>query len=161
MQNGQFIKVGETVTVRFSLTLPASPNELWTALTEPDVLAKWLARADFHATPGGRVHFQWPDQGEMNGVVIVAERPRLLSYSWTESEGTSEIDFAIEVLSDDASQLNLTHRGTSVKDAPGFGAGWHGHLESLFEVLSHGTTSPEIRDARYQELRPEYEALIS
>jgi uncharacterized protein YndB with AHSA1/START domain len=131
------------------------------ALTEPDVLAKWLAPAEFDATPGGDVHFQWPSQGEMNGVVIVADRPRLFSYSWTESEGTSEIDFVIEALSDDARQLTLTHRGASMKDAPGFGAGWHGHLESLFEVLSRGTTSPEIRDARYEELRPEYEALLT
>jgi hypothetical protein len=40
------------------------------------------------------------------------------------------------------------------------GAGWQAHLEALDDVLT-GTPSPAAsRDARYEELRPEYDTLL-
>jgi uncharacterized protein YndB with AHSA1/START domain len=160
-QVGTLTRNGTTVTVQFSVDYDATPEELWSAITEPPLLEKWLAQAEFDARVSGAVHLVWPGQGDMRGVVLRADAPHRLSYTWREGDGKSEIDFDVEGISDTTSRLTLTHRGTTEKDAPGLGAGWHSHLESLSEVLSDGDTSAAIRDARYEELRPRYQDLLS
>jgi uncharacterized protein YndB with AHSA1/START domain len=148
------------VTVEFSLIVPASAQHVWTALTDPSTIAQWLADAEFDAQPGGKVHLTWDDENEMYGTVIVASAPNLLTYSWIEPDGTSELSFEIRGVDDETSQLILIHRGTSNNNAPGFGAGWHAHLESLLQVLMGADTSSTIRDTRYEQLRPSYVALM-
>jgi uncharacterized protein YndB with AHSA1/START domain len=157
---GTLRRVGEGVTVEFSLVVPASAAQVWTALTDPSTISEWLADAEFDAQPGGKVHLVWDDENEMHGTVIVASAPHHLSYSWIEPDGASELSFKIREVDDEASQLSLTHRGTSINNAPGFGAGWHAHLESLLQVLMGAETSAAMRDARYEELRPSYVALM-
>ncbi len=144
------------VTIEFTIALPVAPAKVWTALTDPSTLAKWLAEGDIDPVPGGRVHLTWPGQGEMHGTVRSIAPPHQLSYSWIETKSSSEIAFHVVMLGPDESQLTLIHRGTTEEEAPGFGAGWHSHLESLLEVLSGGTTSSAIRDVRYEELLPLY-----
>jgi uncharacterized protein YndB with AHSA1/START domain len=144
------------VTVRFSVALPAPPDRVWQAITDPQLIACWLADAEFEAELGGRVHLTWPGQDQMHGVVLDISPPEYLSYSWIEEGGSSELSFDLAPAANDSTLLTLTHRGTSVEDAPGFGAGWHSHLESLELVLSDVETSAEQRDARYHELRPQY-----
>lgn len=157
---GTLRRVGEGVTVEFSLVVPASSAQVWTALTDPSIISQWLADAEFDAQPGGKVRLVWDDENEMHGTVIVASAPNHLSYSWIEPDGTSELSFKIQAVDDETSQLDLTHRGTSNNNAPGFGAGWHAHLESLLQVLMGANTSSTIRDARYEELRPRYVTLM-
>jgi uncharacterized protein YndB with AHSA1/START domain len=157
---GSLRRVGEGVTVEFSLIVPASPAQVWKALTDPATISQWLADAEMDAQPGGKVHLVWDDESEMHGIVIVADPPNHLSYSWIESDGASELSFRVRGVDDETSQLVLTHRGTSNNNAPGFGAGWHAHLESLLQVLMGADTSSTIRDARYEELRPSYVALM-
>jgi uncharacterized protein YndB with AHSA1/START domain len=152
--------VGEGVTVEFSLVVPASPEQVWKALTDPSSISQWLADAEFDAQPGGQVHLVWDDESEMHGTVIVANAHSHLSYSWIEPDGTSELSFRIRDVDGETSQLDLIHRGTSNDNAPGFGAGWHAHLESLIQVLMGADTSSRIRDARYEELLPSYVALM-
>jgi hypothetical protein len=63
-------------------------------------------------------------------------------------------------VTESGSTLRLIHSDTTREDAPGFGAGWQSHLEALDDVLA-GTPSPAAsRDARYQQLRPEYDKLL-
>jgi uncharacterized protein YndB with AHSA1/START domain len=158
---GTFRRAGEDVTVEFSLIVPASAAQVWAALTDPSTISQWLANAEFDAQPGGKVHLVWDDENEMHGTVIVASAPTHLSYTWIEPDGTSELSFKIRGVDDETSQLVLTHRGTSHNNAPSFGAGWHAHLESLLQVLMGAVTSAAIRDARYEELRPRYVALMN
>jgi uncharacterized protein YndB with AHSA1/START domain len=157
---GTLRRAGEDVTVEFSLVVPASAAQVWSALTDPSTISQWLADAEFDAQPGGKVHLVWDDENEMHGTVIVASAPNHLSYSWIEPDGTSELSFKIRGIDDETSQIVLTHRGTSNKNAPGFGAGWHAHLESLLQVLMGADTSSTIRDTRYEELRPSYVTLM-
>lgn len=149
-----------SVTVEFSLVVPASATQVWKALTEPATISQWLADAEFDAQPGGRVHLVWDDENEMHGTVIEASAPNHLTYSWIEPGGTSELSFDVREVEGETSQIVLTHRGTTNNNAPGFGAGWHAHLESLLQVLMGADTSTAIRDARYEEIRPSYVALM-
>jgi uncharacterized protein YndB with AHSA1/START domain len=157
---GTLRREGAGVTVEFSLVVPASAPQVWRTLTDPSIISQWLANAEFDAQPGGKVHLVWDDENEMHGIVIVASAPNHLSYSWIESDGTTELSFEVRGVDDETSQLILTHRGTKNSNAPGFGAGWHAHLESLLQIVMGAETSATIRDARYEELRPDYVALM-
>jgi uncharacterized protein YndB with AHSA1/START domain len=156
---GTLTKDGTAYTVRLELDLPAPPDRVWTALTEPALLEQWLSTAEFDASPGGMVNFVWPGESEMHGVIAEIDPPRRLRYSWFERDYTSQLAFDVEPAGD-ASRLTLTHSATSEEDAAGYGAGWQSHLESLEAVLSGEATSKARRDARYQELRPHYDRLL-
>ena len=144
------------VTIEFSLSIPVAPAKVWTALTDSTMLARWLADGTIDAVPGGRVHLKWPGQGEMHGTVRSISVPHQLSYSWIETNSSSEVAFHVEMISPDESRLTLIHRGTTEEEAPGFAAGWHSHLESLHDVLTGGSTTSATRDVRYEELLPLY-----
>ena len=149
------------VTIEFSIAIPVSPAKIWTALTDPATITKWLAEGDIDPVPGGRVHLTWPGKGEMHGTVRSINPPHQLSFSWIETNSSSEIAFHVVMVSPDESRLTLIQRGTTEDEAPGFAAGWHSHLESLHEVLTGGTTSSATRDVRYEELLPIYQAQLA
>ena len=111
--------------------------------------------------PDGAVNLVWPGESEMHGVIAEIDPPRRLRYSWFERDYTSQLSFDVAGVVADQSQLTLTHRDASEEDAPGFGAGWHSHLESLAAMLSGEGTSKASRDARYEELRPTYDDLLA
>ncbi len=148
-------------TVRLVIDLPAAPEDVWLALTEAPQLARWLATAEFDARLDGDVTLTWPGESEMHGVIAEFDPPQRLRYSWFEREYTSQLSFDIERTGSDASRLTLTHRAASEDDAPAFGAGWHAHLESLSDLLSGDATSKEVRDRRYEALRPSYEEVLA
>lgn len=157
---GTLEPTGPTITVRFERSVSADPETVWAALTEPERLEAWLAAAEFDAAEGGKVHLVWPDgQGEMHGSVTRIVPHAELEYSWNETSGSSLLRFELEPAAA-GSTLRLEHYGTSPDDAAGFGAGWQSHLEALDHVLAGGTSLPADRDARYQALRPAYEALL-
>jgi uncharacterized protein YndB with AHSA1/START domain len=157
---GTLERTDEGITVEFTLVIPTSPAEVWKAITDPSVISRWLAHAEFDASPGGRVHLKWNEEDEMHGEVIEFSPPQHLSYSWIETDGTSKLSFDLHAVDGDTTHLTLSHSRTTEENAPGFGAGWHAHLEGLVLVLTGGDSSAEVRDARYRELRPEYDALL-
>jgi uncharacterized protein YndB with AHSA1/START domain len=156
---GKLVPTGPSVTVRFERKVSAPPEDVWAALTEPKLIEAWLAQAEFEANEGGKVHLVWPDQGEMHGSVTKYHPHTELEYSWNESTGTSLLRFELEPTGE-GSTLLLEHYGTSPEDAPGFGAGWQSHLEALDVVLAGKESAAADRDARYKELRPDYDGLL-
>jgi uncharacterized protein YndB with AHSA1/START domain len=149
------------VTVRFDREVAATPGRVWEALTDPALLEAWLANAEFDPAVGGKVHLVWPDgEGEMRGIVTQFDPCSALEYSWNESgDSSSVLRFEIEP-APSGSTLRLLHQGTTAEDAVGFGAGWQSHLEALDSVLVGKDSSRSDRDARYEALRPLYEAIL-
>src|SRR5690242_10867609 len=48
-------------SIRFERQLKASAEEVWTALTQPDPMSRWLgAEVRIQAEPGGAVQLRWP-----------------------------------------------------------------------------------------------------
>jgi uncharacterized protein YndB with AHSA1/START domain len=155
---GKLEPMGPSVTVRFTRTVAAPPQAVWEALTEPKLLEAWLAHAEFDAAEGGAVHLVWPGQGEMHGSVLTCVPTSELEYSWNEASASM---LRFELAPDGAgSTLQLIHAGASPDDAVGLGAGWQSHLEALDTVLAGGASTPADRDARYEQLKPAYEAML-
>jgi uncharacterized protein YndB with AHSA1/START domain len=64
--------------IRREVVLPASPGEVWAALTEGKQVSTWFgAEVEMASGLGGRARFRWPD-GRERGAVIEAFEPELL-----------------------------------------------------------------------------------
>ena len=69
------------------IVVPASADEVWEALTEPDLLEEWFAtEVDLDAQPGGSGVFRWGNGEERRAVVREAEPGERLVLEW-EDEG--------------------------------------------------------------------------
>src|SRR2546423_15236029 len=56
---------GEAVEIEREIVFPASPAEVWEALTEPERLEEWFAtEVELDAQPGGEGVFRWGDGDE-------------------------------------------------------------------------------------------------
>ncbi|MFN2591015.1 MAG: SRPBCC domain-containing protein [Actinomycetota bacterium] len=65
------------------IELPATIEEVWSALTEPDRLSAWFGATavEVELRPGGRITFGGLDE-VWRGVVEAVDPPRLLSFRW-------------------------------------------------------------------------------
>jgi uncharacterized protein YndB with AHSA1/START domain len=150
---------GERRGVRFERRYDATPAEVWSALTEPERLGRWLAAAELDLRVGGDYVLRFSEEDESQvtrGKVLALEPERVLELSWL-YPGENDTVVRFELRPDgDGTILVLDHRGLPVRAAPGYGGGWHAHLDSLDAHLgSHG--EPDWW-GRYQELAPLYEA---
>jgi uncharacterized protein YndB with AHSA1/START domain len=89
--------------IRREIVLPASRDEVWEALTDPDRLAEWFANdVDFDLRPGGGASFRWSNGEERSATVTEVEPERRLAFEW-DDEG--EVEFT---LADDVGGTRLT-----------------------------------------------------
>jgi uncharacterized protein YndB with AHSA1/START domain len=150
---------GTRRAVRFERRYDASPAEVWSALTDPKRLARWLADAELDLRVGGDyvLRFTGEDEGQKTtGTVLAVEPERLLELTWL-YPGEEDTVLRVELRPDgDGTILVLDHRGLPIEAAPGYGGGWQAHLEALESHLAAGGQPDWWR--RYQELRPLYEA---
>jgi uncharacterized protein YndB with AHSA1/START domain len=65
------------------IVFPASPDEVWEALTEPERLEEWFAtEVELDAQPGGAGVFRWENGEERRAVVREAEPGERLVLDW-------------------------------------------------------------------------------
>src|SRR3954468_2281808 len=77
----------EPMQVEREVVFPASPEEVWEALTEPERLEEWFAtEVELDARPGGEGVFRWGDGEERRALVREAEPEERLVLDW-EDEG--------------------------------------------------------------------------
>jgi len=78
--------------VEREVVFPASPEEVWEALTEPDRLEEWFANdVELDPREGGEGVFRWDDGEERRATVREAEPPRKLVLDW-DDDGTTAIE---------------------------------------------------------------------
>jgi len=77
--------------VEREITIPASPGDVWPAVTHSAELSTWFgADVELDARPGGRGVFRWPDGTERQAVVEDVESGRRLSFRWLPFRRTPE-----------------------------------------------------------------------
>ena len=158
MDEGRLRTEGDRCGVRFERRYDASPEELWSALTEPDRLRRWLADvAELDLRVGGRFLLRWQESDgtqETDGTILALDPGRLIELNWT-YPGEPDSVARFELRPDgDGTILVLDHRGLPPGSIAGYGAGWHSHLDSLAAHLSGGQAD---WSARFEELGPTYE----
>jgi uncharacterized protein YndB with AHSA1/START domain len=79
--------------VEREIVFPATPSEVWEALTEPERLEEWFAtEVELDPQPGGEGVFRWADGDERHAVVREAEEERRLVLDWEDGEVAIELE---------------------------------------------------------------------
>ena len=153
---GSLRSVDGTGVVRLADRFDTDVDDLWSALTEPDRLARWLGEVEGDLRLGGDFRARYFASGwEGTGHVDVCEPPRRLLIS---TKSTDEPDGVIELtLTADGDQtvLVIEDRGVPVDQIAAYGAGDQIHVEDLAAYLAGGERC-DAR-ARWQELHAAYQ----
>ncbi|WP_239534228.1 SRPBCC family protein [Thalassobacillus pellis] len=132
------------VSLDFQFT--SSINKVWTALTDSDILAKWIWENDFKPIVGHKFQFRaepnkWWD-GIVNCEVLVVDEPNKLSYTWESAGESTTVTWTLTEGSDGITNLHLEQNGFSeeTKARPGAVEGakssWMKIGEELKKVLA-------------------------
>jgi uncharacterized protein YndB with AHSA1/START domain len=152
---------GALRSVHLERSYGTDPADLWSALTEPERLARWFARVDGDLVLGGDfvILFDLEDAAQQTpGTVLECDPPRHLLVSWVVGELASRV--SVELTGPDESgrtTLVLDHVGLASDQAAGYGAGWQAYLEALEVDLDGGSGRGPEWDDRWRELLPAYQ----
>jgi uncharacterized protein YndB with AHSA1/START domain len=144
-------------------------DDLWSAITDPDRLARWFGEVEGELSLLGEFRVHIADAGERTGQVDACEPPQRLVVTTRETEesyrkgqGVPPFDAIWEVaLTADGDQtiLVLEVRGMPLEPIAFFGAGWQIHAENLAAYLAG--REPDDVEARWEELVPPYQDLAA
>jgi uncharacterized protein YndB with AHSA1/START domain len=121
----------ERPSVEREILLPASPERVWSTLTEGRELSAWFgAEVEFEARPGGPATFRWPDGRSREATVEEMDPPRRLSFRWAPFERTgggarvvqaTRVEFSLEPAGE-GTLLRLSERrlAGSARAAPNY-----------------------------------------
>ena len=123
----------DTPTVRRAVTLQASREEVWRALTEPKLAEQWLAdEVELDLRDDGDVVFRYDGGGERHGQVSELVEEERLRIRWLR-DPRGEVEF---VLADAAAGTRLVVVESASVSAPSAMAGSWGDRLFALEVLS-------------------------
>ncbi|HZZ89424.1 MAG TPA: SRPBCC family protein [Caulobacteraceae bacterium] len=127
---------GAFVTATMTRAMAHSPQVVWSALTEPAMLAQWLAPGRIELKVGGAARLDFADSGTVIDSRVSAFEPgRLIEYSWSAGdEPLRPVRWEIEP-ADGGAALTLTQKTPAGEDPGRACAGWEAHLEMLQAAL--------------------------
>ena len=151
MSHGTITNFEESATVRFERQLSGSREAAWRALTDNELLSRWLAPATLEPRIGGKVAIDFGGEQKVDGTVSAFEELELVEYSWT-FPGEADSVLRLELADGDTTttRLVLEHSLLPPDQAVGYGEGWHAHLDSLQALLEGG--APVDWDERFGEV---------
>src|ERR1700744_495023 len=139
-----------TITVKYDLPFP--PAKVWRALTEPELLTRWLMPNTIAPTVGHKFTFKTQPMGEWDGTVeceVLEVQPlKRLIYSWAggsnkNATGARELNTVVTWTlreKPEGTLLLLEHSGFRAEDQfayEGMGKGWRSHgATRLRDVLA-------------------------
>jgi uncharacterized protein YndB with AHSA1/START domain len=135
-------------------------DDLWSALTDPRRLARWIGEVEGDLRPGGEYRFRFFASGsEGTGRVEACEPPRRLLL--TMALGQPDEDVIEVMLTADGGQTILVweERGMPLDLLAAYGAGVQIHVEDLAAYLA-GRDRVNAA-ARWDELQPAYQDLAA
>ncbi|GAA3413405.1 SRPBCC domain-containing protein [Paenibacillus hodogayensis] len=126
-----------------------SIEKLWTALTDPNKLAKWVVNIhsgqamenDFKPVVGHRFQFrtqptEWWD-GLIEGEVLIVDEPNRVSYTWASGGEKHTVTWTLQDLGEGKVNLHLDQTGFSnpqgVEGAKYGWGKWCGELEKVLD----------------------------
>ena len=142
--------------VRLEDRFDTDMDDLWSALTDPRRLARWLGEVEGDLRQGGEFRARYFASGwEGTCRVEVCEPPQrllILTKSPDEPDGVIEATLTAD---GDQTILVIEDRGVPLEQIAAYGAGDQVHVEDLAAYLA-GRERCDAR-ARWQELHPAYQ----
>ncbi|MEA3176687.1 MAG: hypothetical protein QOI59_210 [Gammaproteobacteria bacterium] len=122
--------------VAFDRSIDRPPARVWTALTDPKVLANWLGDVELELRVGGAYIIRFRKISVvMTGTITALEPGQVLEYTWKENYGMPASKVRWEVIpAATGSRLKLSHTFTAdcvLSEIIGFAGGWHAFLNAI------------------------------
>ena len=132
---------GDRGTVRLEDRFDTDIADVWSAITDPERAARWIAVVTGDFRVGGELRGSFTSSWEGTMRVEICDAPHRLRLLSSSDEGQTVME---AVLSEDGdgTRVVIEERGLPIADAPYHAAGWHVHLEDLDTELAHGTREP-------------------
>ena len=132
-------------------------DDLWSALADPERLARWVGTFEGHLQPGGgfRARF-FASEWEGTGHVEVCVPPRHLRVRMTESGATDQDTIEITLSAAGKRPYSSQQRGSPWEQLAADAAGLQIHVEDLAAYLVGGERCDG--PVRWKELFPAYSA---
>ncbi|HEY6030354.1 MAG TPA: SRPBCC domain-containing protein [Gaiellaceae bacterium] len=109
------------------LVLPAPPEEVWEALTDPERLEEWFANEV--ERDGDALVYRWGDGEVRRATIEESDEPRRLGFRWADPDGGEETLVTFELEEDDeGTRLTVTESPSS---------GWTAALELHALAFAH------------------------
>ncbi len=129
-------------------------DDLWSALTDPERLARWVAKVDGDLRLGGAFHATFTSGWEGPGRIDACDPPRQLLVTMTPGGEDETIIEAVLAADGDQTRLVVEERGIPLEELAAHGAGWQAHLEDL--VAHSAGRQPADWHTRWTALTPSY-----
>lgn len=128
--------------VTIEVTYPHPPEKVWRAITDKELVAKWLMPNDLEPVVGREFQFRTTPMRGWNGIVdcrvLEADPPRRLSYTWRSEHLDTVVTWTLTPVAS-GTKLTLEHTGfTGVKNillSFLLGSGWKKHLNKTVREL--------------------------
>jgi uncharacterized protein YndB with AHSA1/START domain len=157
---GTLLAADGTGVVRLEDRFQTDIDDLWSALTEPRRLARWLGELEGDLRQGGEFRARYFASGwEGSGRVEVCDPPQRLRIVNESPDGPDRVIEATLTADGDQTILVIEHRGLPLEHIAAYGAGDQIHVEDLASYLA-GRERCDAR-VRWQELHPTYEDLAA
>jgi uncharacterized protein YndB with AHSA1/START domain len=141
-------------TVHVEDRYDATIADLWSAITEPERLARWIAEVDGDLRPGGLFQARFTTGWEGPGRVDVCDPPRRFNVTLSpEQADQTEIE-AVLAADGEPTHLVVEERGLPIDGSPSYGAAWQAQIQDLAAYLA-GRPARDLK-ARWAELVPVY-----
>lgn len=143
-----------TAGAQFQRVLSATREDVWSAVTDPDRISRWLAPTTIDGDSYRTVYGEGADNA-VDGQILECRAPERLVVTWevsNASPSTVELELSEK---DGGTGLRLKHTQLPASSAPGFAAGWEIYLGALTAHLE-GAEPAEDWDAGWVRTFPLY-----
>jgi uncharacterized protein YndB with AHSA1/START domain len=153
---GRVLRDEEGMRLEFVRTYQHAIEEVWSALTESDRVARWLGRWTGDPVSGSVELVMTAEEGSTPQTVTILEcrPPTRLVVDVPSPDGIWRLSVTLQEASG-ATTLVFTHRLAEPYDVSDIGPGWHFYLDRLGAVVAD-TPVPDKWDDYYPSLRGAY-----
>jgi uncharacterized protein YndB with AHSA1/START domain len=143
--------------LEFRRSWPDPVEDVWSALTEPERMARWIGVYEGERRPGGTGRLRLTfEQGESDGLptrIVECDPPRRLVVEWV---GPADWRIEIDLLpAEGRTELVFRQWFAPDADVPDVAGGWHWYLDKLDAELT-GTAGPEEWESFWAAVGPGY-----
>ncbi len=149
---GTLRSVAGTGVVRIQDHYHTGIDDLWSALTQPHRLARWIAQVEGDLRVGGAFHANFTSGWQGPGRVDMCEPPRRLRMTMSPGQQDQTVIEAELAADRDQTSLAVEERGLPLHELAAHGAGWQAHVEDLAAHLA-GRARADWR-TRWNQLTP-------
>jgi len=124
---------------------PATADEAWAALTDPDRVAEWFTEATPVGDVGDRYRLDFGEGSAVEGVIRALEPGRRFAHTWSWVDAVPRhetlVTWTVEALPDGGGRVTLVHDGWAEAGADAVirddhEAYWSGYLDDLADLLA-------------------------